>query len=352
MNTSKKIKYKLLKIIMIILSVIVIFLLFQFFKPTWSPKIKAEKSISELRKVEINGTELEVMIRGDHKENPIVIFVHGGPCCSEIPYVRKYQNLLEQNFTIVHYDQRGSGKSYQFFRDYSDVSANTHVEDLVALTEYIKEYLGQEQVVLVGHSYGTYVAIQAAYYRPELYRAYVGIGQVSHKVEAELDNLNKYIAAAEQAGNTKDVEYLKSLQEPITNGDILAPRAYARKYGFSARKINDNLDYLKGFLFGPEYNLLDAIRLYTASYLYQDNLLKESSDEPITELVTEMKIPVYFLMGKYDGMTSPKVAEEYLNDLIVEPKDKAFILFEESAHFPQFEEQENFFGWMKETFIQ
>ena len=48
MNTSKKIKYKLLKIIMIILSVIVIFLLFQFFKPTWSPKIKAEKSISEL----------------------------------------------------------------------------------------------------------------------------------------------------------------------------------------------------------------------------------------------------------------------------------------------------------------
>ena len=80
--------------------------------------------------------------------------------------------------------------------------------------------------------------------------------------------------------------------------------------------------------------------------------MKESSDEPITELVTEMKIPVYFLMGKYDGMTSPKVAEEYLNDLIVEPKDKAFILFEESAHFPQFEEQENFFGWMKETFIQ
>ena len=134
MNINKKMKYKPLKIIMIILSVIVIFLLFQFFKPTWSPKIKAEKSISELRKVEINGTELEVMIRGYDKENPIVIFVHGGPCCSEIPYVRKYQNLLEQNFTIVHYDQRGSGKSYDFGTDYSDVYANTHVEDLIELT--------------------------------------------------------------------------------------------------------------------------------------------------------------------------------------------------------------------------
>ena len=117
-------------------------------------KIKAEKSISELRKVEINGTELEVMIRGYDKENPIVIFVHGGPCCSEIPYVRKYQNLLEQNFTIVHYDQRGSGKSYDFGTDYSDVYANTHVEDLIELTKYIEEYLGQEKVILIGHSYG------------------------------------------------------------------------------------------------------------------------------------------------------------------------------------------------------
>ncbi|MBQ5675908.1 MAG: alpha/beta hydrolase [Lachnospiraceae bacterium] len=348
-NKGSNKKSKLLKKSCILL---LLFIAIILLRPTWTPDIKGENSISEFRKVEINGAKLQMMIRGCDKNNPVLLFVHGGPCWSEIPYVVKYQKEWEKEFTIVHYDQRGSGKSYQFFRDYSDVSANTHVEDLVALTEYIKEYLGQEQVVLVGHSYGTYVAIQAAYYRPELYRAYVGIGQVSHKVEAELDNLNKYIAAAEQAGNTKDVEYLKSLQEPITNGDILAPRAYARKYGFSARKINDNLDYLKGFLFGPEYNLLDAIRLYTASYLYQDNLLKESSDEPITELVTEMKIPVYFLMGKYDGMTSPKVAEEYLNDLIVEPKDKAFILFEESAHFPQFEEQENFFGWMKETFIQ
>lgn len=141
MNINKKMKYKPLKIIMIILSVIVIFLLFQFFKPTWSPKIKAEKSISELRKVEINGRELEVMIRGDHKENPIVIFVHGGPCCSEIPYVRKYQNLLEQNFTIVHYDQRGSGKSYDFGTDYSDVYANTHVEDLTIMYKWRKLYL-------------------------------------------------------------------------------------------------------------------------------------------------------------------------------------------------------------------
>lgn len=60
------------------------------FHPTWTPKISSDGSISELRKVEINNTSLEIMIRGKNRDNPVVLFVHGGPCCSEIPYVRKY----------------------------------------------------------------------------------------------------------------------------------------------------------------------------------------------------------------------------------------------------------------------
>ena len=351
MNTSKKIKYKLLKIIMIILSVIVIFLLFQFFKPTWSPKIKAEKSISELRKVEINGTELEVMIRGDHKENPIVIFVHGGPCCSEIPYVRKYQNLLEQNFTIVHYDQRGSGKSYDFGTDYSDVYANTHVEDLIELTKYIEEYLGQEKVILIGHSYGTYIATMAASQEPELYQAYVGIGQVSYMIESELDGLNKCINAAKIAGDMEDVKQLESFKNDIEQGNTIVPREYVRKYEFAARNIDENEDYIKGFLFGTEYNWSDAIRFFVATSKYQDELIMETIKYQITDIVESIDIPVYFVMGKYDCMTSPEVAEKYLTNLGGEGI-KEMVIFEDSAHYPQFEEKEKFYEWMCNTFLE
>lgn len=343
----KKKIHKGLKFLSIIL---LLFVVVNLIRPAWTPNIDGENSISELRMVKINGENIQIMIRGCDRNNPVLLFVHGGPCWSEIPYVVKYQKEWEEKFTIVHYDQRGSGKSYQFFQDYSDVTANTHVEDLIALTEYVMEYLGQEQVVLVGHSYGTYVAINAAYQRPELYRAYVGIGQVTNKTEAELDNLNKYISAAEESGNTKDVHYLRSLQESVKNGERRAPRGYAKKYGLAARKINDDLDYLQGFLFRPEYNLLDAIRIYTASCLYQEALLKESSDNPITDIVTEMDIPVYFVMGKYDGMTSPEAAEAYLEALICH-QSKEFVLFEDSAHFPQFEERELFFSWLCEHLI-
>lgn len=343
-------KKKLLLILKAIIIVLILFIIIRLFTPTWTPLIKGENSISELKKVEINGTDFTIMIRGEDRDNPVLIFVHGGPCCSEIPYIRKYQENLEKDFTIVHYDQRGSGKSYEFGKDYSDVTAVTHRDDLIALTEYIEEYLGKEQVILTGHSYGTYIAMMAAHQREDLYQAYIGIGQMSDTVESELNSLSKCITEAEHAGNESDEEYLRNLEPTIANGESITPRNYVRKYGLAARKIDENLDYLKGFLFGTEYNLLDAVRFYTASIRYQDALILEALNHPITEIVDEMKIPVYFVMGKYDGMTSPETAEEYLYSIKGNEK-KEFILFEESAHYPQLEEEDMFYQWMKDTFV-
>lgn len=337
---------KLRKILKTLCIILFLFIVVRLFSPTWTPYIKGVNSISELKKVDINGENLEVMIRGSNRNNPVLIFVHGGPCCSEIPYVRKYQENLEKDFTIVHYDQRGSGKSYEFGEDYSTVTATTHMDDLIALTEYIKEYLGKKQVILIGHSYGTYIATLSVAKRPDLYQAYVGIGQMSNTIESELSSLEKCITVAE---TENDAKYLESLEAAISGGESITPRSYVRKYGFAARKIDDNADYLKGFVFGTEYNLLDVIRFYSASVKYQDALIKEALDNPITEIVTEINVPVYFVMGKYDGMTSPEIAEKYLCNMTGEGT-KEFILFDESAHYPQFEEEEKFYQWMKKTF--
>lgn len=342
-------KKKLLKIFKAIFIFLLLFIIIRLFSPTWTPSIKGENSVSELMKVDINGARLEVMIRGNDKSNPVLIFVHGGPCCSEIPYARKYQDNLEKDFTIVHYDQRGSGKSYTFGEDNSKITATTHTDDLITLTEYIKEYLEKEQVILIGHSYGTYIAAIAVAQRPDLYQAYIGIGQMSNTIQSELNTLEKCITDAENAGNKKDSEYLKSLETAISKGECITPRNYVRKYGFAARKIDDNADYLKAFLLGTEYNLLDAIRFYIASIKYQYALIQEALGNPITDIVTEINIPVYFVMGKYDGMTSPEAAESYLYSITGEGT-KEFILFDESAHYPQFEEEQKFYQWMKDTF--
>lgn len=342
-------KKKICKCLKALSLLLLLFLAINFIRPTWTPSISNDNSISELRKVNIGDTELEIMIRGKDRNSPVLVFVHGGPCCSEIPYVRKYQEELEKDFTIVHYDQRGSGKSYVFGEDYSEITVETHVRDLVELTRYIESYLETKQVILVGHSFGTYIATIAIAQNPELYQAYIGIGQMSNTIEGEVNNLHKCIEASEETGNERDANYLKNLEKFISEGEIITPRKYVIKYGFAARKINDNLDYLLGFLFGTEYNLLDAIRFYTAYIKYQDNLIVEALNNPITQIVTEINVPVYFVMGKYDGMTSPESAQNYLENLSGDGI-KEFILFEESAHYPQFEEEQRFYQWMKETF--
>lgn len=193
--------------------------------------------------------------------------------------------------------------------------------------------------------------MMAAAKEPNLYSAYVGIGQMSNTINSELDGLQKCIEAAESAGNKADVAYLRELETSVAQVQGITPREFVRKYGFAARGIDEDKDYLKGFLFGSEYNLLDDIRFYVASGKYQDTLTMEALNTPISDFVTEVNVPVYFVMGKYDCMTSPIAAEEYLNSLVGN-FTRQMVIFENSAHYPQFEEKAKFYNWMCNTFAK
>jgi len=332
------------KIIKYIGVIIISILLLGLFRPTWTSNIKGDNSISVLEQVKINGTKQQIMIRGHDQNNPVIIYVHGGPSVSEIPYA-KYEDLLEKDFTVVNYDQRGSGKSYHFNEDYSNLTADVLVDDLLELTDYISKRFGKEKVILIGHSYGTYLGTMAAYKAPEKYEAYIGIGQVSNMQESEIDNLNYTISEAKKAGNTEDVKYLEGIAEKIHAGESVAPRGYVGKYGGATRLINMSDGDI---LLIREYNLLDFIRYNNGVDKTQAQLVKEIFDKPIPKIVTKLELPFYFVMGKYDAMTSSNAAKNYFDR--IEADQKEFISFEESAHYPNFEEKEKFYQWMCDTF--
>lgn len=324
--------------------IIILILLLVLFRPTWTSNIKGDNSISVLEQVKINGTKQQIMIRGRDQNNPVIIYVHGGPSVSEIPYA-KYENLLEKDFTVVNYDQRGSGKSYHFNEDYSNLTADVLVDDLLDLTDYISKRFDKEKVILIGHSYGTYLGTMAAYKAPEKYEAYIGTGQVSNMQESEIDNLNYTISEAKKAGNTEDVKYLEGITEKIHAGESAAPRGYVGKYGGATRLINMSDGDI---LLSREYNLLDFIRYNNGVAKTQAQLVKEVFDKPLPKIVTKLELPFYFVMGKYDAMTSSNAAKNYFD--VIEGDQKEFISFEESAHYPQFEEKEKFYKWMCDTF--
>jgi alpha/beta superfamily hydrolase len=233
-----------------------------------------------------------------HSNNrPVIIVVHGGPGNPEIPYVTKYQDLLEKDFTVVHYDQRASGKSYHFFEDYSNLTSDLLVEDLLKMTDYISKRLGKEKVILVGHSFGTHIAPQAAYKAPEKYEAYIGIGQMSNTIESEIDGINYTIEMAQKEGNTENVSYLQGLTEKIKNGKMFTPRNYVAKYGGYSR-LNEKLgDDNISVLLSSEYNLLDVIRYNRGIGYSQKILLKDIFENPISTILTKREIPTYFVIN-------------------------------------------------------
>ena len=130
----------------------VAYLLYRLNAKTSTKKNEGENAISELKMVPVNDTELAVMIAGTDKDNPVLLCVTGGPAGSEIPFIRRHEKELEKHFTIVHYDQRGAGKSYSFKEDYKDINYHQHVADLIALTEYVRETNGVQDVTDVRFS--------------------------------------------------------------------------------------------------------------------------------------------------------------------------------------------------------
>ncbi|WP_155593111.1 alpha/beta hydrolase [Lysinibacillus cavernae] len=336
------------KFIKYLVMFLTLFLLMALLFPTWTSSLKKTNSISTLEQVEINGSDHEIMIRGHNKDNPVIIFVHGGPGCSEIPYAKKYQDLLETEFTVVNYDQRASGKSYHFFEDYSNLSSDLLVKDLLALTNYIAKRLDKEKVILIGHSYGTYIATQAAAKAPEKYEAYIGIGQMSNTIESEIDSLHYTINQAQLKGNTDDVLHLQKLTEEINSGKTFTPRNYVNKYGGASRLIDNPDGNMLGMFFSTEYNLLDIIRYNYGLSFSQNTLLNEVMQHPLPTKVIKLELPFYFVMGDYDYQTSSKAAKTYFDQ--INAKKKEFIAYEQSAHYPQFEEKDRFFEWMRATF--
>lgn len=316
---------------------------------TRTPAIRGFKnSISTLKQVAINGTKHELMIRGNDKNNPVIIFVHGGPGTPEIPYVRKYQDLLEKDFTIVQYDERATGKSYHYLEDYSKLSIDLLVEDLIALTDYISKKLNTKQIILAGHSFGTVVGIKAAKKAPEKYLAYIGLGQIGDFWDRELESFEYCLAQATLQNNAQDIKEIETHRDNILNHKESFPRKFARKYGGSARLINETGDMVSGILLNPEYNLFDTIRYGKGQTVSNKVLWKELMESNIPNEVSELELPCYFVMGKYDYLTPAKTAKEYFDSLSAPYKE--FVVFDESAHYPQFEEKEKFYDFITKVF--
>jgi len=136
-------------------------------------------SISEKIHVNIGGVEQGMIIRGKDISNPVLLFLHGGPGMPQFFLEEKYPAGLDEYFTVVWWEQRGGGLSFHPGMQADTITVEQLIADTLAVTNYLRERFEQDKIFLMGHSWGTFIGIQAVAKEPELFHAYIAVAQIS-----------------------------------------------------------------------------------------------------------------------------------------------------------------------------
>lgn len=171
-------------------------------------------SISEKLSVPINGVQQGMVVRGEDVSNPVLLWVHGGPGFPDYPLTQQYPTGLEDLFTVVWWDRRGASLSYDSDIPPGTMTSDQFVDDALAVTDYLRQRFDQDQIYILGHSWGSFVALQAAERSPERYKAYLGMGQMVHQLESEKMAYDYMLATYSERGDTDMVRKLEAA--PVT----------------------------------------------------------------------------------------------------------------------------------------
>ena len=126
--------------------------------------------------------------------------------CLTISLLKNIRQVLKNYFTVVWWEQRGSGLSYNADIPPETMTLEQMISDTKELTNYLRNRFGKEKIYLMGHSGGTFIGIQVAARMPELYHAYIGVAQMSDQLKSERLAYEYMIKKFSEKGNTKMVQ--------------------------------------------------------------------------------------------------------------------------------------------------
>jgi proline iminopeptidase len=312
--------------------------------------ISSPNGIDSLEPVRIGGIDQWIEVRGQNVNNPILLFIHGGPGIAFIPLAGAFQDPWENNFTVVQWDQRGAGKTYMS-NDKALLRRTMNVpqmeQDTLEVVNYLRNRFKREKIFVLGQSWGSVLGLWLAHEHPELIYAYVGVGQV---VNMEQNAEIVYQDALQQARarhNEQAVRELESIAPyPSPNADLrkmlIANKWAARLLGPppSGAGFTDVKRIVLAVVSTPEYSLRDDYGFIRGQLFSAKILLPEVMRVDLDKLGSDFRVPIFFFEGRQDPYCRPSLIWRYSQT--IRTPQKEFIWFDNSGHFPFFEEQRKF----------
>jgi pimeloyl-ACP methyl ester carboxylesterase len=309
-------------------------------------------SVAELTRVEAGGHDLALMIRSDSVDNPVLLFLAGGPGGTELGAMRRHGQALEQDFIVATLDQRGTGKSYDTLDPTSTLTLDNAIADTVEVTNYLRDRFAQDKIYLVGQSWGTILGVLAVQAHPELYRAYVGTGQMVDIAQTDRVFYDDTLTWARRTNNTGVLDGLTASGPPpytdlldyesaLANGNDVYP------YDHSA-----NSEGAGGFgenLFVEEYTLLEQLHAFAGFFDVFAVLYPQLQDIDFRTDAPMLDVPVYLVQGRHEAPGRAQPAQGWFG--LLDAPDKKLIVLDTSGHRPLFEQPKEFHQVMTTTVL-
>ena len=304
---------------------------------------KTKYALDSKETIKLGGVMQSIRIRTTDPTLPVLLFLHGGPGVCDRHWVLRDQSDLAEVATMVCWDQRGAGLSYDKKADTSVMTVSRMVEDAAELVELLCERFHKQKVIIVGHSWGSLLGTLLAYRFPECIAAYIGMGQFVEGDRNEKMSYDFVMGVARERGDKKALDALARIGEPVKGhyrsiDDLMVQRDLMTKYGGGGYKESGSLmsSMVIPLLKSPEYKLLDLIGYSNGAFSSLAALWDEVVEADLITDIKSLSMPVYLTEGRHDQNTPPSLAKEWFDALAAPHKE--WIWFEESAHSPIKEE--------------
>lgn len=326
-------------------------------------KIDLSKGIQEDIYVEIGGINQFMQIRGNDKDTPVVLWLHGGPGFPLTYMNYYYQQNLENDFTMVCLEQRGSGRTYYENGNSANATIDILLSDLDEVVEYLKERFNKDKVIIMAQSWGTIIGMKYLEKHPENVSAYLGIGQVTQFARGKIYSAEKASQAARNQGKAQEAEKLmelsgsfsdvenidniniKELEEMIlTSGKYLKADGEMSAFKQITTALSSphmNINDAKWFMFASGTKNIISTQSKLMDYMY--------FGFNINDVELPDSVPLYFIQGDCDYITPTDMVRKYYDSIDIHSKN--MVIIENTGHTPFLDNPESFCQKVKELLL-
>jgi pimeloyl-ACP methyl ester carboxylesterase len=301
--------------------------------------------VARLEEVTLGGFQQSVLVRTQNVNNPVLLVLHGGPGTTLIPFVEQIQPAaLEEYFTVVHWDQRGAGKSYDPAMTLDDLSADKIVSDTMELTDILRQRFGQDKIFLTGHSWGSALGFLVLQQDSSPYHAYIASGERIGWEASHQDGFDwvKQLATEQQIAPV--LEQIARIEPfDINNTDHIATLYQGLNYFRGGDVYTAGLwDKMMAYALGgksPYYTMGEIDTYLVAKDLTQKAVEPFATSYDLTKTYMSSDIPIHFIQGEYDHYAPERLSRAYFEAL--EAPAKSYVVIKDAGHSMMYDQPDD-----------